>query len=128
MWICVESKSMEELGSTAPLLSKKMCETVYKRLLQDPEDQQSELVDLNHAPSVKHLPPAYIVTAEYDPLRDEAEYYAARLFKNGVTVSLTQCLLQGHSILHCLPSHLSACLMSACLCVCHLCLWAAFKS
>lgn len=65
-----------------------MCETAYNLLVQNPEDQKSELVDLNHAPSVKNLPPAYIVTAEYDPLRDEGEYYAARLFKNNVPVSL----------------------------------------
>ncbi len=78
---------MKEFGTTAPVLSKRMCETAYERLVATPEEQQSELIDLNHAPSVKNLPPAYVVTAEYDPLRDEGEYYAARLFKNNVPVS-----------------------------------------
>jgi len=78
---------MKEFGMTAPVLSKRMCETAYERLVATPEEQKSELIDLNHAPSLKNLPPAYVVTAEYDPLRDEGEYYAARLFKNNVPVS-----------------------------------------
>lgn len=77
---------MEELGTTAPFLSKARLVKAYEQLVKNPEEQKSKLLDLNHAPSVKNLPPAYIATAEYDPLRDEAEAYAARLFKNNVPV------------------------------------------
>ncbi len=59
----------------------------YWRQYAGPDpDARDPLLSPLAAPSLAGLPPAVVVTAEYDPLRDEGDDYARRLAAEGVEV------------------------------------------
>jgi acetyl esterase len=60
------------------------CERAY---LPDKSMGYEPLASVLRAPDLGGLPPAYVATAGFDPLRDEGEEYAARLRAAGVPVA-----------------------------------------
>lgn len=56
----------------------------YKNHYIKPEDTKNPLASPLLAENLTHLPPALIITAEYDPLRDDGNKYANRLKEHGV--------------------------------------------
>jgi acetyl esterase len=59
-----------------------------RHYIADPADATDPRVCPLRMPNLRGLPPAFVVTAEYDVLRDEGERYAERLREDGVDVTL----------------------------------------
>jgi acetyl esterase/lipase len=70
------------------LLTKADIEWLERQYLPEGAGREDPRVALLNAPDLSGLPPAYIATAGFDPLRDEGEAYAAALREAGVAVSL----------------------------------------
>lgn len=85
--------SIEEFGEGYSLTKASLIEG-YDFYLSDPSQARDPSVSPLWAPDLRGLPPAYVVTCECDPLRDEGEAYARRLSESGVTVTTRR--LSGH--------------------------------
>jgi acetyl esterase len=74
-------------NAAGPLLSAAMMAWFVRTYLPPDADPADPLVAPLRLADCRGLPPALIITAELDPLRDEAEAYAARLAEAGVDVT-----------------------------------------
>ncbi len=72
------------------LLSREEMDWFLGCYLAQPEDGQEPYASPLRAESLAGVAPALVITAEYDPLRDEGESYAARLRASGVPATLTR--------------------------------------
>jgi len=71
----------------------------WGQYLSDPGEGDNPYASPLRAPDLHGLPPALIVTAENDPLRDEGEAYGSALLAAGVAVTVTRYEGQFHSFL-----------------------------
>ncbi|MGJ7516612.1 alpha/beta hydrolase [Pseudomonas baetica] len=85
-----DSQSYEKFAE-GYLLSSAMMYWFWQQYLQDTGQGDDPLASPLRADSLVGLPATTLITAEFDPLRDEGEAFARRLLQAGVSVRLQRC-------------------------------------
>jgi acetyl esterase/lipase len=87
----LDTTSFKEFGEKSLGLPTRDVKWFLDQYTPDPGDRLDPLVSPLLEKDLRGLPPALVVTAEFDVLRDEGEAYARRLEQAGVPVKLLRC-------------------------------------
>lgn len=85
---CVEELPSRQTFREGFLLTRRDMDWFEDRYLPPGADRGDPRVSVLQADDLSHLPPTYLATAGFDPLRDEGEAYALRMREAGVRVTL----------------------------------------
>ena len=80
-------------------LTRETMKWFWGHYLADPAQADDPYAAPLKASELAGLPPAYVVSAEFDPLRDEAELYGERLREAGVPAEIVRCAGMNHGFL-----------------------------
>ena len=72
------------------MLSRDLMKWFWNHFIENEGQANDPYVSPLRAENLSDLPPALIITAEYDPLRDEGESYGKRLQQAGVKVTMSR--------------------------------------
>ncbi len=72
------------------MLTKEAMQQFWDYYLRGPDDARNPYASPAFAEDLSGLPPALVLTAEYDPLRDEGEEYGRRLQAAGVPATVSR--------------------------------------
>jgi acetyl esterase len=84
---CAFDTSSYRENAEGYFLTQNMMRWFWEQYLTDPTQAAEPYASPLRADALGGLPPALCITAEFDPLRDEGEAYAARLRDAGVSVT-----------------------------------------
>lgn len=94
-----QSFASQKENAAGPVLTEQAMEWFIGHYMADRSRMKDELASPWFAADsmLKGTPPALVITAQFDPLRDEGEAYGARLIRNGTPASIVRFNGQFHS-------------------------------